>query len=176
MSTCSANGYFADALPETGIAVYYRRMLKRTLFPILSFLLVVGTVLCAVRPSGAGAWFCEGKQCGVTAWVCCCEESSVQAGNCDAPPSESRGESLADCDTRCGCTMVITEDADCDHTLPSVADSFQPAVVIATLPATLSSCVPPALDKSVSRHAGSRGPPLQRPAHTSASLRAPPAA
>ncbi|MBC7806983.1 MAG: hypothetical protein H7145_12620 [Akkermansiaceae bacterium] len=150
-------------------------MLKRTLFPILAFLLIVGTVLCAVRPSGAGAWYCEGKQCGITAWLCCCDESSGRDGNCDAPVVATRGDSAALCDTGCACTMVITDDTDCDHTIPVLAP-IQSPIALAVLPAMVAPYIPPTIVTPAPQQVGSRGPPLRRSTHTYASLRAPPAA
>ncbi len=150
-------------------------MLRHAFNCILTFLLLVGTVLCSVRP--ASAWYCEGKQCGVSLWACCCAApSSSQDGKCRTSPSASKGDKDSLCAAGCRCAVVITSAPDCDHAPPPVTAPLESPTVLAILPTPIATYAPPLFVEVVSHRTETRGPPTNRFSHVRPSLRAPPTA
>ena len=161
---------------ESTVEVQYGVMPRRALTVVLTFFLLIGTVLCSVLP--AGAWYCEGKQCGSSFWACCCAAPvASQDGKCRTPVTGSPTDDRSTiCKAGCSCAMVISSADDCHHTLPPAVAAFDPLIVAAILPSPVASYVPPVLIETGSHRIDTRGPPARRIAHSSLSLRAPPVA
>jgi len=151
-------------------------MHRRALTVVLTFFLLIGTVLCSVLP--AGAWYCEGKQCGLSLWACCCADPvASQDGKCGTPAAgSSTNNRFTICKAGCSCAMVMSSADDCHHTLPPAISDFDPLIVLAILPSPVASYVPPVLIETDCCRIDIRGPSARRIAHSSLSPRAPPAA